>query len=168
MCIDQNIINNKCCSCLISTFVGWMRTRTFRSACSAVLDFLLQRDESSAETLSSVRLETEHLPMKCERSTWRALSACQTWINTAVFFRRRQMRAKAGREKLEVDAILGGVLRGRKWVWWMGWEPLKWHWQKGRKSDYHLEGRKCIRGDSLGLRQVKCRDLGGVNCRLGL
>lgn len=56
---------------------------------------------------------------------------------------------------------------GRKGDWWIGQEPLKWHWQKDiMESDYH--GSQRIRGDSLGLQQVRCRDLGGVNGRLGL
>lgn len=146
--------------------VVFVYTGNFRSVCP----WLPASKETSTEMSSPVHLKTEQLPLKHERNTWTPLSCCQPWKNTA--------SCLSGRRKMQAQVGLGrsvgrrrtrrSPLWGEKGVWWMRREPAKWHWQKGWKSDYHLERRTCIGGDSLALRQVKYRDLRGVNGGLGL
>lgn len=104
-----------------------------------------------------------------ERCTRRALSSCGTWINTVGSFsgNTRCIRRLAGRG-CWWTLCSRGFLCGRKGVWWMEKEPLKWHWQKGRKSDCHPDRGKCMRNDGPGLQKVKCSNLGGINGKQGI
>lgn len=131
----------------LSSVVCW-RVCVFRFLCSSALEVMFQNEKFKNEMSSSVHHKTTCLPLKHEIHT--EIKLFFPLKKVSVCFKRCLMQGETFcRWCIQKGFLPNGG--GDKWYR----RHLSDIDEKGRKSDYRFKRRKHIRGDILGLQQVK-------------
>ena len=124
-CIDQNIMNKSCCSCFFESLMFILSSLAEQERWDIIIC-------TSCDRSLSPEIWKKHL-----KSTIPLFNMNK---HSGLFFSETPDASMKARRK-RLYAVLRGVLHGRRRVWWIGQEPLQWHWQKGSTCSHHLERR---------------------------